>query len=145
MNDPELDLLNLIKNNWNDGRAGVNKADIMFHRSLSRVAESGLHEPQIIFDHRSAEQEMRQDQTEVVEQLLAYIFIWVKDSSDAELESTKAKKWKMIDEVHAILKTATLPSGWDWTYVSALTNLDNWIVPPILAEELVVKVHYQRV
>jgi len=146
MEDLELQLLNLLQNNWTTS----DKDTILFHRHMRRV-EGSLNQPNIIVCEST---ETDNADKEGMLECLAIVIVRTRIPSAGttltDLEAAKEKKHQYREEVYRILSemdkgTITKPTGWRWAHVSRRLNGDNFDAPtPMLGEDIHVKICYTR-
>lgn len=148
MEDIELQLLTLLKDNWS-----VETEKIIFHRNMRRV-EGSLTQPNIII--REQTDVNKWDKERMAECLILVIIrtrIPAYGTTNEEVETTKALKHEIREEVYRILNVANdldddsieKPDGWEWGYVTRRINGDNFsISPALLGEDLNISIAYQR-
>ena len=148
MEDLELQLLTLLKDNWS-----VEAEKVIFHRNMRRV-EGSLTQPNIIIREQTDVGKWDKESTaECLALIVVSTRLQASNTTNEAVETTKETKHELREEVYRILKAAndssdtsiTKPTGWEWAYVTRRINKDNFDSPiPLLGEELNITVAYQR-
>jgi len=147
MEDLELQLLNLMQDNWKL----ENKEQTVFNRNRRRIDTAAV-EPHVIFREVA---DVNDWTNEDMADCRAVVSIETRISVEAvntdKIEEVKEEKHEVREEIYRILKAMNRgeiakPDGWEWAYVTRRLNLDNFDAPtPLLGEEFQVTIAYERV
>jgi len=148
MEDLELQLLTLLKNNWS-----VKAETVLFHRNMRRV-EGSLTQPNVIIREQTDVGKWNKEGTgECLALIVVSTRLQASNTTNEAIETTKEIKYDLREEVYRILRVANdssdtsieKPTAWEWAYVTRRINRDNFDAPiPLLGEELNIMVAYQR-
>lgn len=148
MEDLELQLLTLLKDNWH-----LERENTLFHRNMRKV-EGSLTQPNIIIREKT---DVNKWDKEGTGECLALIVISTRlqasNTTNEAVETAKETKHNLREEIYRILGIANdpqdtsiaKPTGWEWSYVTRRINKDNFDASPaLLGEELNLSIAYQR-
>lgn len=146
MNDLELQLMNLLKTNWQ-----IERKDILFHRNMRRV-EGALTQPNIIIAEQADVNDWsNESMADCRAVILVHTRVNVGGTTNEALEEAKVLKFDMRKEVYRILLHTSRgilpkPDRWDWAFPTRRLNSDNFDIPsPFLGEDIFVTIAYQIV
>src|SRR4030042_98295 len=141
----ELQLLNLIKDNWS-----LEAPIPLFHRNKRRL-EGGLDETNIIIaDVSDVNNWTNEGTADCLALLQVSTRIPSTGTTTEEVEKTKLLKHSIREEIYRIIEAVDdggieKPTGWEWCHVTRRSNQDNFDAPKILlGEDLNITIAYQR-
>lgn len=145
--DLELQLLNLLKDNWKVDIEGT-----VFHRNMRRV-EAEITAPNVIIaEVADVNDWSNEDMADCRAVLMVRIRFPVQGTTNDALEEAKEKKHLFRNEVYKILYwmnqnkfNVEKPEDWEWAYVTRRMNEDNFTtVQPFIGEAMHITIAYQR-
>ena len=147
MEDIELQLLELLENNWKVDLKGT-----IFHRNMRRVEGELTAANVIVAELADTNDWSNEGMADCRCVVLVRIRIPSAGITNEALEEAKKQKHLFRNEVYKILYWMTTeqfsvekPNGWEWAFVTRRLNEDNFDTPqPFVGEALHITIAYQR-
>jgi len=150
LNNPDKDLLNLLKDNWALTDKGLKKTDVRFTQVGYRGGGTDVEELKGLFGvpniwvERTPTGLVRQAENEEYFSYQAFVHViyWCKTKDPSNVQADKDKHWKMIEHVKKWVHDGTKrPSNWNYSKVDGSGNRNvEPPIPPILHEVMTINI-----
>lgn len=144
MSDFEKELKDFLETNWTT-TGTIKKTDVNFHYGYKKPVQIRPKKMDVQVGYLRHSQVLHDGSGDIEGDGGLTVLLTVRSARDttASVQTAKATRTLMRDEVQRILKEVALPSGWEWAYVSSFENRDlPDKEPPYIRELLTVTVKY---
>lgn len=140
MNNPDKDLLNLLKDHWSLSDKGLKKKDIPFTQVGYRT-DKGLQDTPNIWVRRMSMRRLAENEEFFEYRAAVHTVFWCKSLDVEKVQADKDKKWKMIEHIKKLVHNSTYwPSNWDHAQVDG-EIVRNVEPQQVLEDEVIIRIN----